>query len=398
MLGLICRDHDPHVDHALKYLRCGGAHRLPRPPAPRRGRHDRGAYFTEANVDRYLEAAAGAGIAELGRLRAHPPLHAGARDLAPSVLGRAGARTTSAPTASSSPPRRCGSGSRWTSSPAARTGSRPCSTRTSSTTWSARSTSCATRRVDRDVYDVWDAIGDPDRVWKLYFETLAEAARTGLYDILAHPDLVKVWGGERPLPERDPRFYYEPAVEAIAEVGDGGRGLDRRAGESRSGSCTRRTRSPRCAWTPARPSRSPRTPTCPRTSAATTIAPWRRCASWGVRRSASSRGASAGRLEPRRRMACGSGSATTATASPRAAGWCSAGSRSSTSAASRATPTPTSLTHAVIDALLGAGGLRRPRHALPARRGALARRGLARPAARSSLGMLPGRSSTSTRR
>ena len=43
--------------------------------------------------------------------------------------------------------------------------------------------------------------------------------RSGLFDILAHPDLVKVWGRGRPLPERDPRFYYEPAVEAIGEAG-----------------------------------------------------------------------------------------------------------------------------------------------------------------------------------
>jgi histidinol-phosphatase (PHP family) len=48
---------------------------------------------------------------------------------------------------------------------------------------------------------------------------LAECAHSGLFDILAHPDLVKVWGGARPLPERDPRFFYEPAVEAIAESG-----------------------------------------------------------------------------------------------------------------------------------------------------------------------------------
>ena len=61
--------------------------------------------------------------------------------------------------------------------------------------------------------------GDPDEVWRRYFEALAECARCGLFDILAHPDLVKVWGGARPLPERDPRFYYEPAVEAIAESG-----------------------------------------------------------------------------------------------------------------------------------------------------------------------------------
>jgi histidinol-phosphatase (PHP family) len=28
-----------------------------------------------------------------------------------------------------------------------------------------------------------------------------------------------MWGRARPDPERDPRFYYEPAVEAIAESG-----------------------------------------------------------------------------------------------------------------------------------------------------------------------------------
>jgi histidinol-phosphatase (PHP family) len=73
--------------------------------------------------------------------------------------------------------------------------------------------------VDDEDYDVWDEVGDPDGVWRRYFQTLAEAARSGLFDVLAHPDLVKVWGRARPLPERDPRFYYEPAVEAIAESG-----------------------------------------------------------------------------------------------------------------------------------------------------------------------------------
>jgi histidinol-phosphatase (PHP family) len=75
------------------------------------------------------------------------------------------------------------------------------------------------RAVDWDVYDIWETIGDPDRVWKLYFDALEAAIRTGLYDILAHPDLVKIWGDQRPAPERDPRFYYEPAVAAIAESG-----------------------------------------------------------------------------------------------------------------------------------------------------------------------------------
>lgn len=73
--------------------------------------------------------------------------------------------------------------------------------------------------VDHAGYDAWEAIGDADKVWSRYFEALAEAARSGLFDVLAHPDLVKMWGPERPRPERDPRFYYEPLVEAIAADG-----------------------------------------------------------------------------------------------------------------------------------------------------------------------------------
>lgn len=75
------------------------------------------------------------------------------------------------------------------------------------------------RAVDHEGWDVWEERGDPEQVWRRYFEALAECARSGLFDILAHPDLVKVWGGARPRPERDPRFFYEPAVEAIAESG-----------------------------------------------------------------------------------------------------------------------------------------------------------------------------------
>jgi histidinol-phosphatase (PHP family) len=70
-----------------------------------------------------------------------------------------------------------------------------------------------------DETDVWRHETSPDRIWRRYFETLARAAATGMYDVIAHPDLVKVWGRGRPAPDRDPRFYYEPAVEAIAEAG-----------------------------------------------------------------------------------------------------------------------------------------------------------------------------------
>ena len=73
--------------------------------------------------------------------------------------------------------------------------------------------------VDIDEWDVWDRGEDPDRVWRRYFETVAESARSGLYDIVAHPDLVKVWGRERPRPDGDLRRFYEPAVEAFAESG-----------------------------------------------------------------------------------------------------------------------------------------------------------------------------------
>jgi histidinol-phosphatase (PHP family) len=73
--------------------------------------------------------------------------------------------------------------------------------------------------VDHDGWDVWEGSGDPDEIWRRYFAALADCARSGLFDILAHPDLVKVWGRARPLPGRDLRGFYEPAVEAIAESG-----------------------------------------------------------------------------------------------------------------------------------------------------------------------------------
>jgi histidinol-phosphatase (PHP family) len=75
------------------------------------------------------------------------------------------------------------------------------------------------RAVDHEGWDVWEAAGDADEVWRRYFDALARCARSGLFDILAHPDLVKVWGRGRPLPGRDLRFFYEPAVEAIAASG-----------------------------------------------------------------------------------------------------------------------------------------------------------------------------------
>jgi histidinol-phosphatase (PHP family) len=75
------------------------------------------------------------------------------------------------------------------------------------------------RSIDTHDYSVWDRGHNAEEIWERYFQTLAEAARSGLFDILAHPDLVKVWGAERPRPEGDLRRYYEPAIEAISESG-----------------------------------------------------------------------------------------------------------------------------------------------------------------------------------
>jgi histidinol-phosphatase (PHP family) len=65
-------------------------------------------------------------------------------------------------------------------------------------------------------HDVWRS-SDAEEVWRRYFETLGEAARSGMFDILGHPDLVKVWGERRPLPAGDLRRFYDRAMDGIAE-------------------------------------------------------------------------------------------------------------------------------------------------------------------------------------
>jgi histidinol-phosphatase (PHP family) len=75
------------------------------------------------------------------------------------------------------------------------------------------------RSLDTEDFSIWGAGESAEKVWRRYFETLAESARSGLYDIIGHPDLVKVWGRAAPVPEGDLRRYYEPAVEAFAETG-----------------------------------------------------------------------------------------------------------------------------------------------------------------------------------
>lgn len=73
--------------------------------------------------------------------------------------------------------------------------------------------------LDMEDWSVWASTRSAEDIWRRYFQTLGEAARSGLFDILAHPDLVKVWGAERPMPEGDLRRYYELAMDGIAESG-----------------------------------------------------------------------------------------------------------------------------------------------------------------------------------
>jgi len=52
-----------------------------------------------------------------------------------------------------------------------------------------------------------------EETWSRYFETLAAAARSGLFDSLSHPDLVKIFG------ERAAAFDYAEVADAIAQTG-----------------------------------------------------------------------------------------------------------------------------------------------------------------------------------
>ena len=57
---------------------------------------------------------------------------------------------------------------------------------------------------------------DVEAVWTRYWQTYAEMADSGLFDILAHPDLVKKFSH---VPAGDLDRFYEPVIDAIAASG-----------------------------------------------------------------------------------------------------------------------------------------------------------------------------------
>ena len=63
---------------------------------------------------------------------------------------------------------------------------------------------------------IWDRLA-PAEVWGCYFTLLGDLARSGLVDVLAHPDLVKIFGNGTPGLER--ADIYEEAATAIGESG-----------------------------------------------------------------------------------------------------------------------------------------------------------------------------------
>jgi histidinol-phosphatase (PHP family) len=178
-------------------------------------------YFTAENVDRYLAAAAAAGIEELGvsehvyRFRqaldlwSHPLWIENGEDDLDEYCEFVGAT-----------PLRLGVECDYVPGAEERTAAMLEARDFDYVVGSVHFIGEGDAAVDHDGFDVWDAPdASAEEIWSRYFEHFDRCARSGLFDILAHPDLVKVWGHGRPLPEGDLRRFYEPAVEAIVAGG-----------------------------------------------------------------------------------------------------------------------------------------------------------------------------------
>ena len=84
-----------------------------------------------------------------------------------------------------------------------------------------------------------------DEVWRRYFDALCELAASGHVDVLAHPDLAKIFGRRR----RRPAAELHPRAALVTAPRRGGRDLDRRPAQAGRralsrlellGSCARR--------------------------------------------------------------------------------------------------------------------------------------------------------------
>jgi histidinol-phosphatase (PHP family) len=177
-------------------------------------------YFTAENVDRYLAAAAAKGIGELG-VSEHVYRFSAALELWQHPLWLENAKDDLDEYCEfvRATPLRLGVECDFVPGAEERTGELLAAREFDYVVGSVHFVGDGDAALDHKGFDIWDRNGDPEEIWRRYFEAFGDAARSGLFDILAHPDLVKVWGDERPLPEGDLRRFYEPAVEAVVAGG-----------------------------------------------------------------------------------------------------------------------------------------------------------------------------------
>ena len=172
------------------------------------------AVFTRAHIEAYVEAAAAAGVAEIG-FSDHVYRFTVARDWidcdawraeATEDLGRyvaavAGAREAGLPVL-------MGLELDWVADRAAEiaqvAAAHDWDYLIGSYHWLGH------REIDHAANSIWDE-AEPDDVWRMYVEGFCEAAGSGLYDSMAHPDLAKVFG-HRPDPE--PLELYRAMADA----------------------------------------------------------------------------------------------------------------------------------------------------------------------------------------
>ena len=228
-------------------------------------------YHTPANAERYRAAAEERGIAELGVsehiYRFVQALELWRHPFWESYAPRRPRRATASSCASETDLRL---GIEADFVPGAEDRIASCSTRATSTTWSARSTSSATAP------STWTTTAcgtraHPEQVWRRYFETVAESARSGLFDIIAHPDLVKIGAPGGRCPTATCAATTSWRSKRSPRPGSPSRSRPR-ACASRSARSTRRRRSSRCAWKRACRWRSPATRTARGRGAATSRA------------------------------------------------------------------------------------------------------------------------------
>jgi histidinol-phosphatase (PHP family) len=69
--------------------------------------------------------------------------------------------------------------------------------------------------IDWEEASIWETLPVAD-VWERYVDTVCAAAASGLFDVMAHPDLAKVFGHR---PEPKPYALYDRLADAFAAAG-----------------------------------------------------------------------------------------------------------------------------------------------------------------------------------